>query len=104
MPTLETPISEKVTQRTASVDDQLPTPYRTSGSQDGSTEVLQHCLDLAVAGNQAANRTIRGFVGTVERLAHAPFDLGRTVVHSVVVVDVDVDVDVDVASPRDDRR
>ena len=102
MPTLEAPISAKVTQRTTSVDDQLPTPYRTSDGREGSTEVLQHCLDLAVTGNQAANRTIRRLAVTAERLAHAPFDLGHSVVHSVVVVDVDVDVDV--ASSGDDRR
>lgn len=94
MPTLEAPISAKVTHQTDPVDDQLPAPYRTSNGREGSTEVLQHCLDLAVTGNQAANRTIRQFVATVERLAHAPFDLGRAVVHSAVVVDVDVDVDI----------
>lgn len=132
MATLEAPLSTKVTERHPDpVDDrssaahhtdpvdELPVPRRTKNGRDGSPEVLRHCLDLAVTGNQAASKSIRRFVATVDdiasldsvgparqlelitdalemtqRLAHAPLDLGRTLVHSTVVVDVDVDVDV----------
>jgi hypothetical protein len=148
MPTLEAPLSTKVPDgppdpvddRTPAVRhtdpvDELPVPRRTKNGRDGSPEVLRHCLDLAVTGNQAASKSIRRFVATVDdiapldsvgparqleritaalemtqRLAHAPLDLGRTVVHSTVVVDVDVDVDVasrqraDQASAQEEGR
>ena len=99
--------------------DELPIPRRTNNGRDGSLEVLRHCLDLAVTGNRAASKSARKFVATVDdiapldavgparqleliagalemtqRLAHTPFDLGRTLVHSTVLVDVDVDVDI----------
>jgi hypothetical protein len=76
-----------------------------------------------VNGNLAANRTIRRFADTVDRvapldavgparqreliaaamemtrhLAHVPLDVGHSLVQSAVVVDVGVDVDVDIAS------
>jgi hypothetical protein len=99
--------------------DQLPVPPDVSHSRAGSTEIFQHCLDLLVAGNRTADKTMRKFVATVDRvapldavgparqleliaaalemtqrLAHAPFDLGHGLVQSAVVVDVDVDVDI----------
>jgi hypothetical protein len=101
------------------VDDQLPVPPRASHGRGGSTEIFQHCLDLLMTGNQTADKTMRKFVATVDRVApldavgparqleliaaalemtqrwaHAPFDLGRGLVQSAVLVDVDVDVDI----------
>jgi hypothetical protein len=101
------------------VGDQLPVPPDVSHSRGGTTEIFQHCLDLLVTGNRTADKTMRKFVATVDkvapldavgparqleliaaalemtqRLAHAPFDLGRGLVQSAVVVDVDVDVDI----------
>ena len=101
------------------VDDQLPAPPRASHGRGGSTEIFQHCLDLLVTGNRTADKTMRKFVATVDRvapldavgparqleliaaalemtqrLAHAPVDLGRGLVQSAVLVDVDVDVDI----------
>lgn len=121
------PVDDYVPATTCETDrvgDQLPVPPRASHGRSGSTEILQHCLDLVVTGNRTANKTMRKFVATVDkvapldavgparqlelisaalemtqRLAHAPVDLGRGLVQSSVLVDVDVDVDI--ASQRE---
>jgi len=119
MPVCETPQPEK-----ERVGDRLPAPGQSASRRASSAEAMQRCLDLAVTGNLAANRTIRRFAATVDRvapldtvgparqleliagavemsrrLAHAPFDLGRTLVNSAVLVDVDVDVDIGSQQP-----
>ena len=112
MPVLEAPLSTK-----EQVEDRLPAPGRIGHRRDGSAELLQHCLDLAVTGNLAAGRTLRKLAAAVDRvapidtvgpakqlglieaaeeltrrLAHAPFDFGRSLVNTAVLVNVDVDV------------
>jgi protein-disulfide isomerase-like protein with CxxC motif len=114
MPVLEAPLPAK-----EQVEDRLPAPGREGDGRDGTAEILQHCLDLAVTGNLAAAKTLRKLAATIDRVApidtvgaagqleliqgalemtqrvaHAPFDLGRTLVHTAVLVNVDVDVDV----------
>jgi hypothetical protein len=131
MPTLETtesvdeetpsnPVNDRAsaTQEADQFDDRLPVPPRASHGR-GGPEIFQHCLDLLVTGNRTADKTMRRFVATVDRVApldavgparqlelidaalemtqrwaHAPFDLWRGLVQSAVVVDVDVDVDI----------
>ncbi len=92
---------------------------RTSNPQGVSDDVLKQWLELAVTGQRTASATVRKFVDTVDkvapldsvglakrreviaaaldmtqRLAHAPYDVGRGLVQSTVLVNVDVDVDV----------
>jgi hypothetical protein len=90
----------------------------------GSDDVLKQWLNLAMTGERTASATVRKFVDTVDkltpldrvgltrrrevivaalemtqRLAHSPYDLGRGLVQSSVLVNVDVDVDVASQSP-----
>jgi hypothetical protein len=92
---------------------------RTSDRHGGSDDVLKQWLDLAVTGRRTASATVRKFVDTVDkvtpldsvglakrreviaaalemtqRLAHSPYDVGRSLVQSAVLVNVNVDVDV----------
>ena len=105
MPTLEAPPAGQVADKPPDpVDeearagdltdpvDRLPT-RSARRSRSGDTELLQRCLDLVVTGNLAASRRIHTLAEITERLVRAPFDLGRGVINSAVVVDVDVDVD-----------
>jgi hypothetical protein len=93
------------------------------GLAAGSPDILSQWLELAMSGPRTASGTVRKFVDTIDkvvplddvglaqrrqvvtaalemtqRLVHAPYDLGRSLVQSAVLVNVDVGVDVDVAS------
>jgi hypothetical protein len=95
------------------------TTNRARDGQGGSDDVLKQWLNLAVTGERTASATVRKFVDTVDkvtpldrvglarrreviaaalemtqRLAHSPYDLGRSLVQSAVLVNVNVDVDV----------
>ena len=84
-----------------------------------SDDVLSQFLELAATGPRTASGTVRRVVDTVDgltpldraglakrrevvaaalemtqRLVHAPYDVGRGVVHSTVLVNVEVDVDI----------
>lgn len=101
MPTLEATPSADVTDQLPDPANQLPVPplHHASHGRGGSTELFQHCLDLIVIGNHAVGparqrELIAAALEMTNRLAHAPFGLGRSIVKSAVVVDVDVDVDI----------
>ena len=98
-------------------------PDQTNSIVEASDEVLKQWLDLAKTGQRTATGTVRKFIDTVdkvapldgvgpakrrevigaalemtERLVQAPYDFGRSLVQSAVLVNVEVDVDVDIAS------
>lgn len=110
---------------TTALEDRDPglVPDQTSGPTGSSDDVLKQWLELAMTGQRTATGTVRKFVDTVDkvvpldgvglakrrevigaalemtqRLIHTPYDLGRSLVQSAVLVNVDVDVDVDIAS------
>ncbi len=99
-------------------------PDQTIGLEGGSEDVLKQWLELATTGQRTATGTIRKFVDTVDkvvpldgvglarrrevisaalemtqRLIHTPYDLGRGLVQSAVLVNVDVDVDIASRTP-----
>jgi hypothetical protein len=99
-------------------------PDQTNGLAGGSDEVLKQWLDLAKTGQRTATGTVRKFVDTVdkiapldgvglakrrevisaalemtERLVQMPYDFGRSLVQSAVLVNVNVDVDVASRAP-----
>lgn len=99
--------------------DLVPDPKRPGDPDD----VLKQLLEVAATGRRTASGTVRKFVDTVDNVApldrvglakrreviaaalemtqqlvHAPYDLGRGLVRSAVLVNVDVDVDIDIAS------
>ncbi len=103
---------------TAKLEDRA-SDLATSDRQGGSDDVLKQWLELAVTGQRTASATVRKFVDTVDkvtpldsvglakrreviaaalemtqRLAHTPYDVGRSLVQSAVLVNVNVDVDV----------
>jgi hypothetical protein len=95
-------------------------PNQASDTAESSDDELNRWLALAVPGRQTVPGTVvRKFVNTVhrvvpldgagldkrrevigaaldmtQRLAHAPYGLGRSFVQSTVLVNVDVDVDI----------
>lgn len=72
-----------------------PPPTAAQAPPQPQTEIPRQVLDLV----RSRERQLRaGAWDTADRIAHAPLDLVRHAVSSVVVVNVDVNVDVDVAS------
>jgi hypothetical protein len=86
-----------------------------------SDDVVKQLLEVAALGPRSASGTVRKFVDILDtvapldrvglakrreviaaalemtqRLVHTPYDVGRSLVQSAVLVNVDVDVDVDV--------
>jgi len=99
-------------------DSRVP-PDRTDSAPDTDEDVMEQWLELATMGQRTASGTVRKFVHTVDslvpvdgvglakrrevisaalemtqRLAHAPYGLGRSLVRSAVLVNVNVDVDI----------
>jgi hypothetical protein len=97
----------------------IPDQQCPGDSDDG----LKRLFEVAALGPRSASGTVRKFVDTVDsfaplggvglakrrevigaalemtqRLVHAPYDLGRSLVQSAVLVNVDVNVDFDIAS------
>lgn len=70
-----------------------------SGLAPSSDDLLKQWLDLAMTGPRTATGTVRKALEMTQRLAHAPYGLGRSFVQSAVLVNVDVDVDIASRAP-----
>jgi hypothetical protein len=103
----------------AKLDDRASDVASNPTSDGQVDDVLKQWLNLAETTERTASATVRKFVDTVDkltpfdrvglakrrevivaalemtqRLAHSPYDVGRGLVQSAVLVNVDVDVDV----------